>query len=81
MTKAIIDIAGPLGIFVPDYIMVRKNGTPARRAEADLGWRHRSIEARRPAGLVRACCLAPQGIYEERNALPRYLWQIWTPAA
>jgi len=52
MTKAIIDIAGPLGISVPDCIIVRKNGMPARRAEADLGWRHRSIEARR---LSRPC--------------------------
>jgi hypothetical protein len=47
MTKAIIDIPRPLGISVPDYIIVRKNGMPARKAEADLGWRHRSIEARR----------------------------------
>jgi len=34
MTKAIIDIAGPLGISVPDCIIVRKNGMPASRLAA-----------------------------------------------
>ena len=60
ITKAIIDIAGPLGISVPDYIIVRKNGTPARRAEADLGWRHPASRRAASAGLVRARCPSPR---------------------
>jgi len=79
MTKAIIDIPGRPASPCP-IIIVRKNGMPARRAEADLGWRHRSIEARRLSRSCSRLLSRPRRIYEERNALLRYLWQIWTPA-
>ena len=81
MTKAIIDIPGPLGISVPDYIIVRKNGMPARKAEADLGWRHRSIEARR---LSRSCSrLLPRsrsGFTKSATLYSDTSSRIWTPA-
>jgi len=76
MTKAIIDITGPLGISVRDHII-----RPQERAcqhelvyDDDIAALAAS-EARR---LSRSCSRllprpAPQRIYEERNALLRYL--------
>jgi hypothetical protein len=81
MTKAIIDMAGPLSTSVSDYIIVRKNGMPARKAEADLGWRHSSIEARR---LDRSCSrLLPRpgsGFPKSSTLYSNTSRRIWTPA-
>jgi len=43
MTKAIIDIAGPLGISVHDHIIVGKNGHASMKGLRLISRRYRSI--------------------------------------
>jgi hypothetical protein len=69
---------------VHDHIIVSKNGHASMKGLKLIRMTkfHALATSRRAAlaGLVHACCAAPQRIYEERNALIGYLCQNLNPS-